>query len=187
MGWHSSKEKPQLLHLFNGDTTFIHLLQKGPSLLWLWGSGEVLPRGPRAVVPHPASLPLPELDTDLPTWLGWGWEGQEGGEEAHFLDKMGTGATQGLDSWTPEWAVTLASGDPALGPRVVGWASVAPSVSPPSSSAPAPFFCVAVGKAMSSLGLRAISKPGPSWFLTKQAGEGDSSSAETQACVGGPG
>lgn len=79
----------------------------------------------------------------------------------------------GLDSWTPEWAVTLASGDPALGRRVVVWASVSPSVSLPIPLGMAwvlqqpHFFCVAVGKAMSSLGLGAISKPDPSWFLTK--------------------
>lgn len=43
MGWHSSKEELQLLHLLNGHSTFNHLLQKGPSLVLLWDSGEVLP------------------------------------------------------------------------------------------------------------------------------------------------
>lgn len=51
MGWHSSKEEPQLLHLFNGDTTFNRLLQKGPSLLLLWDSGEVLPPGTQPLIP----------------------------------------------------------------------------------------------------------------------------------------
>lgn len=45
MGWHSSKDKPRLLHLLNGDTAFSRLLQKGPSLVLLWDSGDVLPIG----------------------------------------------------------------------------------------------------------------------------------------------
>ena len=43
MSWHSSKEEPQLLCLFNGGTTFNRLLQKGSTLVLLWDAGEELP------------------------------------------------------------------------------------------------------------------------------------------------
>lgn len=67
MGWHSSNEKPRLLHLFNGDTAFSHLL------VLLWDSGDVLPIGTQLA--HLSRAPPFHL-APSPNWtpicpLGW--------------------------------------------------------------------------------------------------------------------
>lgn len=83
LGWYSTSEESQLLYLFNGDATSSHRLQKGPSIPGLAvGPGQVPPSWVSADPPEqqsliPAWLPLPESDTDLPTWpdcvrSGWG-------------------------------------------------------------------------------------------------------------------
>lgn len=186
MGWHSSKEELPLLHLLNGCSTLNHLLQKGPSLVLLWDSGEVFPTQLAHLSSDPSFLPRsfsPSRHRSVHL-DGFGQERPGGSEEAHFWnisylaqDGMRTGATlgpplaglgqldsrldyhTGLDSWHQMTQPQASGGRSGLSlwdrklPLVTLSESVTIFLLYSLGPALALVCCMALGKAMSSLGL----------------------------------